>query len=75
MQSAGRRVPVPLAPGDLDLPIRSVLPELARGAAAFGRLGITTPRQALFYLPSATTTSATCDRSASWSPMRSNPRG
>ena len=51
MQSAGRRVPVPLAPGDLDLPIRSVLPELARGAAAFGRLGITTPRQALFYLP------------------------
>ena len=51
MQSAGRRVPVPLAPGDLDLPIRSVLPELARGAAALGRLSITTPRQALFYLP------------------------
>ena len=51
MQSAGRRVPVPLAPGDLDLPIRSVLPELARGVATFGRLGITTPRQALFYLP------------------------
>jgi ATP-dependent DNA helicase RecG len=42
---------VPLAPGDLDLPIRSVLPDLARGAATFGRLGITTPRQALFYLP------------------------
>jgi len=51
MQSAGRRVPVPLAPGDLDLPIRSVLPELARGAAALGRLSVTTPRQALFYLP------------------------
>jgi len=51
MQSAGRRVPVPLAPGELDLPIRSVLPELARGVATFGRLGITTPREALFYLP------------------------
>jgi ATP-dependent DNA helicase RecG len=51
MQSAGRRVPVPLAPGDLDLPIRSVLPELARGATSLGRLGILTPRQALFYLP------------------------
>jgi len=42
---------VPLAPGDLDLPIRAVLPELARGAAALARLGIVTPRQALFYLP------------------------
>ena len=51
MQSAGRRDPVPLAPGDLDRPIRSVLPDLARGAATFGRLGIATPRQALFYLP------------------------
>ena len=51
MQSAGRRVPVPLAPGGLDLPIRAVLPELARGAAALARLGIVTPRQALFYLP------------------------
>ena len=51
MQSAGRRAPLPLAPGDLDLPIRSVLPELARGAAALARLGIATPRQALFYLP------------------------
>ncbi|MGZ6214048.1 MAG: hypothetical protein ACXWMG_03755, partial [Candidatus Limnocylindria bacterium] len=40
-----------LSAEDLDRPIRSVLPELARGAAAFGRLGITTPRQALFYLP------------------------
>jgi ATP-dependent DNA helicase RecG len=51
MQSAGRRVPVPLAPGELDLPIRSVLPELARGAAALAKLGILTPRQALLYLP------------------------
>ena len=51
MQSAGRRVPQPLAPGELDLPIRAVMPELARGTAALGRLGITTPRQALFYLP------------------------
>jgi len=42
---------VPLAPGGLDLPIRAVLPELARGAAALARLGIVTPRQALFYLP------------------------
>jgi ATP-dependent DNA helicase RecG len=40
-----------LSAEDLDRPIRSVLPELARGAAAFGKLGITTARQALFYLP------------------------
>ena len=51
MQSAGRRVPVPLAPGDLDRPIRAVLPELTRGAASLARLGIATPRQALLYLP------------------------
>jgi ATP-dependent DNA helicase RecG len=51
MQSAGRRGSEPLAPGDLDLPIRAVLPDLARGAATLGRLGIGTPRQALFYLP------------------------
>ena len=51
MQSTGRRAPRSLSPGDLDLPIRAVLPELARGAAAFARLGIATPRQALFYLP------------------------
>ena len=36
---------------DLDRPIRSVLPELARGTAALARLGIATPRQALWYLP------------------------
>ncbi|MEO8639700.1 MAG: ATP-dependent DNA helicase RecG [Chloroflexota bacterium] len=40
-----------LSANDLDRPIRSALPELARGAATFARLGITTPRQALFYLP------------------------
>jgi ATP-dependent DNA helicase RecG len=40
-----------LAAADLDRPIRAAVPELARGAAALGRLGITTPRQALFYLP------------------------
>jgi ATP-dependent DNA helicase RecG len=36
---------------DLDRPIRAALPDLARGAPALARLGITTPRQALFYLP------------------------
>jgi ATP-dependent DNA helicase RecG len=38
-------------PGDLDRPIRTALPSLARGAAGLGRLGITTPREALWYLP------------------------
>ncbi len=51
MQSAGRRAPEPLAPHDLDAPIRKVMPELARGAGTLARLGIGTPRQALFYLP------------------------
>ena len=36
---------------DLDRPIRSVLPELARGASALVKLGVTTPREALWYLP------------------------
>ena len=40
-----------LAETDLDRPIRSVVPELARGAAGLARLGITTPREALWYLP------------------------
>ena len=40
-----------LDPEDLDRPIRSVLPALARGTAALARLGITTPREALWYLP------------------------
>ena len=38
-------------PGDLDRPIRTALPSLARGAAGLVRLGITTPREALWYLP------------------------
>ena len=36
---------------DLDRPIRTVLPELARGTASLGKLGIVTPRDALWYLP------------------------
>ena len=40
-----------LDPEDLHRPIRSVLPNLARDSAALGRLGITTPREALWYLP------------------------
>jgi hypothetical protein len=40
-----------LGPDDLDRPIRSVLPSLSRGAAALARLGITTPREALWYFP------------------------
>ncbi len=35
----------------LDAPVRTAIPELARHAAALARLGIRTPRQALFYLP------------------------
>jgi ATP-dependent DNA helicase RecG len=46
MQSSRR-----LAAEELDRPMRSVLPELARGAASLARLGITTPREALWYLP------------------------
>ena len=40
-----------LAREDLDRPIRSALPPLARGTAGLARLGITTPREALWYLP------------------------
>ena len=40
-----------VTPGDLDRPIRTALPWLARGAAGLARLGITTPREALWYLP------------------------
>ena len=36
---------------DLDRPIRSVLPELSRGASSLAKLGIGTPRDALWYLP------------------------
>ena len=35
----------------LDQPIRRTMPELARGAAVLTRLGITTAREALWYLP------------------------
>ena len=45
------RSPRSLTAIDLDRPIREALPELARGAGAFHRLGIDTPRQALFHLP------------------------
>jgi ATP-dependent DNA helicase RecG len=40
-----------LAADDLDRPLRVVLPELTRGASTLARLGVTTPRQALFNLP------------------------
>ncbi len=45
------RSPRSLTAADLDRPIRDALPELARGAGAFRRLGIDTARQALFHLP------------------------
>jgi ATP-dependent DNA helicase RecG len=35
----------------LDLPIARAVPEVSRGAATLRKLGIYTPRQALFYLP------------------------
>jgi ATP-dependent DNA helicase RecG len=44
-------VAAPATGDDLDRPIRGALPELARHAAMLRRLGIETPRQALFYLP------------------------
>ena len=40
-----------LSADELDQPIRKVMPELARGSAGLARLGIETPRQALWYLP------------------------
>jgi len=39
------------APDTLDQPIHSAMPELARGTATLARLGITTAREALWYLP------------------------
>jgi ATP-dependent DNA helicase RecG len=36
---------------DLDDPLREAMPELARGTSALARLGVRTPRDALFYLP------------------------
>jgi ATP-dependent DNA helicase RecG len=41
----------PLAPDELDRPIRHVVPALARATSALARLGVTTPREALWYLP------------------------
>ena len=41
----------PLEADDLDRPIRSAMPELARRDAGLAKLGITTPREALWYLP------------------------
>ncbi|MBW3612750.1 MAG: ATP-dependent DNA helicase RecG [Chloroflexi bacterium] len=41
----------PFSADDLDRPIRTVLPQLSRGAAALAKLGVTTPRDALWYLP------------------------
>ncbi|HEX6656156.1 MAG TPA: ATP-dependent DNA helicase RecG, partial [Candidatus Limnocylindria bacterium] len=41
----------PLAPDDLDRPLRAVLPELGRGTAVLARLDIDTARAALFHLP------------------------
>ena len=43
--------PRPEADDPLDLPIRRAVPELVRGAATLAKLGVYTPRQALFYLP------------------------
>ena len=40
-----------LTPEDLDRPIRVALPELTRGSAALAKLGVSTPREALWYLP------------------------
>src|SRR3990170_6425147 len=43
--------PLVLGPEELALPIRRSMPELARGAGALAKLGITTAREALWYLP------------------------
>ena len=40
-----------LSADDLDGPLRDVLPDLTRGISTLARLGISTPRQALFNLP------------------------
>jgi len=40
-----------LVGSDLDQPIRTAMPALARGTASLARLGITTAREALWYLP------------------------
>ena len=43
--------PRALSADDLDRPIRTVLPELSRGAGILNRLGLDTPRKAPFSLP------------------------
>ncbi len=50
MQSSGAST-IGLSAADLDRPLRQVMPALARSAAGLARLGIGTPRQALWYLP------------------------
>ncbi len=47
----GLPVTLPESADRLDLPLRKAVPELGRGAAALGRLGLHTPRQAIFHLP------------------------
>jgi ATP-dependent DNA helicase RecG len=49
--SAPPKTPPALSAVDLDRSIRAALPELARGAGTLARLGVATPRQALFHLP------------------------
>ena len=50
MQSSGAST-IGLSAADLDRPLRQAMPSLARNAAGLARLGIGTPRQALWYLP------------------------
>jgi ATP-dependent DNA helicase RecG len=50
MQSSGAST-IGLSAADLDRPLRQVMPSVARSAAGLARLGIGTPRQALWYLP------------------------
>ena len=50
MQSSGAST-IGLSAADLDRPLRQAMPSLARSAAGLARLGIGTPRQALWYLP------------------------
>jgi len=40
-----------LSQEELDRPIRSVIPALARASTTLGKLGIRTPREAIFHLP------------------------
>ncbi|MEO5986955.1 MAG: hypothetical protein ABIW50_03275, partial [Candidatus Limnocylindria bacterium] len=51
MQSSRTAGVTVLDPADLEQPIRSAMPDLARGVATLARLGIETVRDALWYLP------------------------